>query len=304
MNMPEQSFFSRIFRHRAVRYGLAGVAVVVLLFIALQVTSKYLLKQWLHDNGADTVTMEKMRLNPFTGRLTLNGVDIKRADDTVYSNDIFQFNISMLSLFDKDIRIDRAVLQDMVIDIHRDENGGLRIGSYGFSPDEKQETGEKIFPPWALQAQKVELTNIHVNYEHNDVMLHLVIDNGSIEGFSSSNDEKRARITLSGNLNDAPLEIELSEFVIVPSFSLSGTLKLTDFPLQEFGGLLGQQLSEFRGKASTDGRFSFKNEQEKHLSGDFDGSVKLVDLSLKNAQGSAFTDLDWNGKISGQKRSA
>ena len=302
--MPEQSFFSRIFRHRAVRYGLAGVAVVVLLFIALQITSKYLLKQWLHDNGADSVTMEKMRLNPFTGSLTLNGVDIKRADDTVYSNDIFQFNISMLSLFNKDIRIDRAVLQDMVIDIHQDENGRLRIGSYGFSFDEKQKTGKTIFPPWALQAQEVALTNVQVNYAHKDVLLHLVIDNGSIAGFSSSTDEKTGRIMLSGNLNDAPLEIEISEFAFVPSFSLSGMLKLTDFPLQELGGLLGQQLSEFSGKASTDGRFSFKNKQEKHVSGDFDGSVKFVDLSLKNAQWSAFTDLDWNGKISGQKRSA
>jgi len=59
-----------------------------------------------------------------------------------------------------------------------------------------------------------------------------------------------------------------------------------------------------RGKASTEGRFSFKKEQEKQMSANFDGSVKLADLSLKNAQGSAFTDADWNGKISGQKRSA
>ncbi|HKJ99156.1 MAG TPA: DUF748 domain-containing protein, partial [Desulfotignum sp.] len=302
--MPEQSFFSRIFRHRAVRYGLAGGAVVVLLFIALQITSKYLLKQWLQDNGADSVTMEKMRLNPFTGTLTLNGVDIKRADDTVYSNDIFQFNISMLSLFNKDIRIDRAVLQDMKIDIRRDENGGLRIGSYGFSPDEKQETGEKIFPPWALQAEQVALTNVQVNYAHKDVMLHLVIDNGSIAGLRSSNDEKTGRIMLSGKLNDAPLEIEISEFVMVPFISLSGDLKLTDFPLQELGGLLGQQLSELGGKASADGRFSFKNQQKKQMSANFDGSVKLADLRLKDAQWSVFTDLDWNGKISGQKRSA
>jgi len=302
--MPEQSFFSRIFRHRAVRYGLAGGAVVVLLFIALQITSKYLLKQWLQDNGADSVTMEKMRLNPFTGTLTLDGVDIKRADDTVYSNDIFQFNISMLSLFNKDIRIDRAVLQDMKIDIRRDENGGLRIGSYGFSFDEKQKTGKTIFPPWALQAEQVALTNVQVNYAHKDVMLHLVIDNGSIEGFNSSNDEKTGRIMLSGNLNDAPLEIEISEFVFIPSFSLSGDLTLTDFSLEKLHGFLEQQLSELGGRASTDGRFSFKTQQKKQMSANFDGSVKLADLSLKDAQWSAFTDLDWNGKITGQTRSA
>lgn len=37
--------------------------------------------------------------------------------------------------------------------------------------DEKQKTGEKIFPPWALLTQQVALTNIQVNCLHSDVML-------------------------------------------------------------------------------------------------------------------------------------
>ena len=76
--MPKHSFLQDLIRRRVVRYSLLIVAVSALLFIILQVSSKYLLKQWLLDNGADSVAIEKLYLNPFTGSVTLNGVAIER----------------------------------------------------------------------------------------------------------------------------------------------------------------------------------------------------------------------------------
>jgi hypothetical protein len=68
-----------------------------------------------------------MWLNPFSGKFSVNGVDIRRGDHVVYSNDIVHFNIGMFSLFEKDALIQQAILHDMMINIYRYESGVLNI---------------------------------------------------------------------------------------------------------------------------------------------------------------------------------
>ncbi|MBM9605015.1 DUF748 domain-containing protein [Desulfopila inferna] len=288
---------------RTVRYSLLVAAVAALLFIILQMSSKYLLRQWLLENGANSVAIEKMYLNPFTGRLTLNGVDIEKSGEIVYSDDIFHLNISMSSLFDRDIHVEQAVLRDMLIDIHRDDSGVLSIGSYRLQSGEKQKT-EEDFSPWTLQAEEVDLSNVIISYRQDEVDLQLVIDNGSARGFSSSTNEESSRVTLSGHLNGAPLEVELSGFLLEPFFSLSGKLKLSEFSLQDLEGFLSRQLSALDGTLSTAGSFSFENRDNERFSWRFDGTAEALETALGGEGLSVSGDLGWNGKISHEKFSA
>lgn len=80
---------------------------------------------------------------PFTGKISANGVDIRRGDDAAYSNDRLHFNIGMFSLIEKDALIQQAILQDMLIDIHRKESGELRIGSYSLQSGRKKDVEKK-----------------------------------------------------------------------------------------------------------------------------------------------------------------
>ncbi len=142
------SFFQNVIGRKSTRYALLFICIAGLAFVILQVGSKYLLKQWLLENGADSVSIETMWFNPFTGKISANGVDIRRGDDAVYSNDRMHFNIGMFSLFEKDALIQQAILQDMMIDIHRNESGELRIGSYSLQSGRKEDVEKKrIFPP-------------------------------------------------------------------------------------------------------------------------------------------------------------
>lgn len=112
---------------KSIRYTLLCIVIAGLAFIVLQIGSKYLLRQWLLENGADNVTIATMWLNPFSGKFSVNGVDIRRGDHVVYSNDIVHFNIGMFSLFEKDALIQQAILHDMMINIYRYESGVLNI---------------------------------------------------------------------------------------------------------------------------------------------------------------------------------
>ncbi len=295
--------FVQVLRGRTVRYSLLIVAVAALLFIILQMSSKYLLRQWLLDNGANSVAIEKMYLNPFTGRLTLNGVDIEKSGEIVYSDDILHLNISMSSLFDRDIHVEQAVLRDMLIDIHRDDSGVLSIGSYRLPSEEKQKT-EEGFSPWTMQAEEVDLSNVVISYRQDEVSLQLVIDNGSARGFSSSTNEESSRVTLSGHLNGAPLEIELSGFLLEPFFSLSGKLKLSEFSLQDLEGFLDRQLTALDGAFSIAGSFSYENKDNERFSWRFDGRAEALETVLESNGRSASGDLGWNGRISHEKFSA
>ena len=44
--------------------------------------AKYYLRDWMLDNGADTASVGKITINPFTGRLTMQGLDIKQDGKT------------------------------------------------------------------------------------------------------------------------------------------------------------------------------------------------------------------------------
>ena len=225
----------------------------------------------------------------------------REGDGIVYSDEVFHLNISMISLFTKNVHVKQAVLQDLLIDIHRDDGGALRIGSYRLSPGEKQQTnGEPS--PWTMQAEEIDLRNITINYRQNGVDLQLFIDNGSARGlFGSSTDEETSRITLSGHLNGAPLEIELSGFLLEPFFSISGELKLSDFSLQELEGLFQEQLAALSGTISTDGSFALETNEKKHTSWHFTGTMESRETAIRTGDWSASGDLRWNGKISQQK---
>jgi hypothetical protein len=296
------SFFKRILKPRIVRLSILCISVALFLFLVLQIGSKYLLKHWLLKNGADSVTIDKMYLNPFTGKLILNGVDIGRADDIVYSDSIFHLNIGMTSLFKKEILVEQVIVRDMLVDIHHDESGALRIGSYRLPADKEKESGQGIFPPWTLQAKELVFRNSTIQYRQDGLVLQLVVDNADAQRLDSSTNEESGRLNLSGRLNGAPLEMEINGFLLEPFPSVTGKLKLADFQLQELERIFGGQLTT-RGAVSIIGPLAVTTEGEGQITVHFDGTVELLHAAFKNETWSASGDLGWKGEIRHKKLS-
>ncbi len=287
---------------KTVRFGLLGIMIPLLAFLVLQAGSKYLLKQWLLENGADSVTIERMGFNPFIGELTLNGVDIEKEGHTVYSDDVFRFNIEMTSLLEKDVLFEQAILRDMVIDIRRHGSGKLQIASFRLQPDGKKGSDGSLFPPWTLQAEEMAATNLTINYQQSGLKLQLQIDKAHAQKIDSSTNEKTGKLTLSGSLNGAPLQIVISGFLLEPFPSLSGNLTLSNLPLQEIEGLLRQISSS--GTATISGPFTVKTEEKENITAIFDGKIEILNAALKSEKWSASGDFGWNGEIRHESLSA
>jgi hypothetical protein len=282
---------------KSIRYTLLCIVIAGLAFIVLQIGSKYLLRQWLLENGADNVTIATMWLNPFSGKFSVNGVDIRRGDHVVYSNDIVHFNIGMFSLFEKDALIQQAILHDMMINIYRYESGKLQIGSYPLPLGSKEDAEEKrIFPPWTLKAKEVLASNITINYYQPGFKLKLKIDSAKAQRLDSGKDDNTGSLTLSGHLNDAPLDLEISRFLLEPFPILAGKLSLTGLSLEEFGKLL-QQLNTVTGTASVAGPFSIQSSDDEKVTYTYNGKLEFNNTTVGNDSWTTSGNIGWNGII-------
>lgn len=291
------SFFQNVIGRKSTRYALLFIGIAGLAFVILQIGSKYLLKQWLLENGADSVIIESMWLNPFTGKISANGVDIRRGDDAVYSNDRMHFNIGMFSLFEKDALIQQAILKDMLIDIHRNESGELRIGSYFLQSGRKKEVEQKrIFPPWTLKAKELLADNITINYYQPGLELKLKIDSARAQRLDSSTEDNTGGLTLSGHLNGAPLHLEISRFLLEPVPVFAGELSLADFPLKELEGLF-QQLNSITGTATIAGPFSIQFGNDEKINFTYNGKLELNNTLLRDESWTVSGSTGWNGII-------
>ncbi|MGB3221872.1 MAG: DUF748 domain-containing protein [Desulforhopalus sp.] len=289
------SFFQKFIGRKSIRYALLLIGIAGLAFIFLQVGSKYLLKQWLLENGADSVSIETMWLNPFTGKLSLNGVDIRRDGEVVFSNDRMYFNIGMFSLFEKDAFIQQAILKDIIIDIHRQENGELRIGFYSLQSGRKKEIEKnEILAPWTLKAKELLANNININYYQPGLDLNLKIDSARAQSLDSGKEDNTGSLTLSGHLNGAPLHLEISRFLLTPAPTLAGELSLTDFPLKEIEGLF-KQLSSITGTATVSGPFSIQSVNTEKINYSYNGKIEFKDSALGNESWTASGSTGWNG---------
>jgi len=283
-------------RQQAVAISLALVVFSLLCFIVLQAGAKYFFKQWLLDNGADSVTIDTLWFNPFSGIFTLNGVEITTAGNTVYSDNVLTINFGVPALFEKDALLEKAILRDMNIEIRNYPQGGMRVGSYFLSPGgDNQDQGTSFFPPWTFKVEEASFTNIAIEYQ-GDITTTLVIDEARAKNLDSGSKGETGSFSFSGKLNQAPVSFELTRFYLEEAVTASGKISLTGLDLDAFQALVPAGVS-LEGSASVDGTFSLEETADGAMVQLFEGSIDLGTLTAAGDAWSAGGDLSWRGEI-------
>ncbi len=274
---------------------LAGI--VLLAFIALQALAKNFLREWLLDNGADSVTIETLWFNPVSGRISLNGVEIVTAGDTVYSDDTLKIDVGIPALFQQDALLEKVVLRDMHIDIRKKDEGGMRIGSYPLDDDSDSATKQdtSLFPPWTLRILQMDLQNIRIRYQ-GAVEALLVIDEAHGSHLDSGSKQPNGTFTLKGTLNGSLLSFELNRFHLDQSPAVSGKITLTDFDLSDLTGLL-PATTTFEGTASLDGSFAYEKSEAGISVPMFEGSIMLSSITAADQSWEITGNFEWLGTI-------
>mgnify|MGYP000438122744 CR=1 FL=1 len=105
------------------------VIIIVLILTALPFIISNTMKSWLLENVADSVSIENIDFNPFTGTATVYGLDVRINDHTVISSSRVYLDVSLAALFKKGIIIKTAALDKVRVTIEQTADGKLRIGS-------------------------------------------------------------------------------------------------------------------------------------------------------------------------------
>ncbi len=280
--------------------GFAVLAILVLLL--LPVASKYYLTKWLLENGADTVTIDKVRINPFRGTASLVGAEIGHNGKPVFSGSTISINFGLTALFSKEGRLEKTLLENVVIDVELSDDGHLRIGSHTVTPPtpgaDPAPTVTTDGTPWIFRAMDVEIKRTIFNYQQPNLKATLVVDQAKLVKFNTDPNDHTGSLDLIGSINGAPVTLHLSKLQVVPNLLLDGQLNITDLQLQDLEKLLQKWFQPFTGTVATAGNVHLAMESSGNIQAAYNGSLQLDKAAIggKDWETNGET-LGWNGTI-------
>ena len=248
--------------------------------IVLPMAAKYYLGKWLLDNGADRAVIESVRINPFTGKVGLQGVTVQIGGATVLADSDITVDIAMLQLFGKRAVVQKSVLKGISLDIERYKDGRMRFGSYTTSPapspsstaGEQEQARSSL---WSFSANHIEMVDSTLRFTMPDLQLKLKIDKATLTRFTTAPGDKSGAFTLSGSVNGTPVTIDLKTLRITPDIVAKGDVHIEGFTLDTLGDFLQPTLKPFTGNASVAGKTMFRMTDTGDIFVDYDGMLAV-----------------------------
>ena len=255
--------------------GALLALLALLVFVVLPLGIRYSLSRWLLSSGADTAIISRVRINPFLGTMSLEGITVKVGDATVLSDSDLQVDIGMLALLKKEAILEKSTLVGVSVDMELYEDGRLRIGSYTTEPGNSDKKSESK-TPWLFAANRIEMNNCSIHFKMPDLDLNLQIDKAELVKFTTAPGDKSGSFRLSGTINGTPLLIDLETLRILPDIVAMGTINVQGFGLENLAQLLDPTLAPFHGTASIDGKVQFTMNDLGDITVDYEGMLEVT----------------------------
>jgi len=277
-------------------YLTIGLAAFLLV---LPHTIRIGLERWFLNNGADQATIEKVRLNPFSGTVSLQGTKVVVGGNTVLSEGDVHFNIGLLGLFESTGRLQVARLSKVHFSIEQFEDGRWRVASYTTSPGEEKVSPEPAEDTsWLFQVDAMDMEDVTLHFKRPDFEAQLIVDQASLRNFYTGTADEYAELTLHGSLNGAPIAIQLDRLQVHPELTLDGSIETSQLQLNHLSGLLQEYLHPFSGVAGLNGTFHFSLTGQNSILVDYEGRLDLAEADL-GGSGYALQGgrLGWHGQV-------
>jgi hypothetical protein len=278
-----------------------GLIALPLLFMLSLYGVKSYLVDWFQQNGADSAGIEKLVFNPFLGRLTLEGLDVQVGGQSLLKNAEMVVDVGFTALFNKNIKVQRALYSGLVLDLEQFADGSMRIGSYTLekSGDETvAETAEETVSSWAFLADEVDLADCVVKLKTPDLDLELLVEKAELRKFTTREGQAGATLLFVGSLDGERVEIELSSLQITPSLHIEGEVKVSRFQLTEIASFLKEALPVFAGDVGLDGHISFIMGDQETMVINYEGDIEVIqpDIGFDSFATQA-ANLKWQGSV-------
>lgn len=290
-----------ILKNKWVWFAGCLILLVTLALLLFPVAGKFYLTRWLLERGADAVTIQSIRFNPFSGTAALIGTKVDQNGKTVFSDSTISVDLSLLALFKKEGFLESTRLENITIDIDRLENGQLRIGSYPLPP--KGAESGKPSPsaggsPWFFKAADIEIKDVTIRYHQPDLKGTLIINRAKIVQISTDPNDQPGSLECSASLNGSPLTLNLDRIRVAPDLALEGNVSITGFQFDSAAQLTKQWLNLLLGSVTAVGAVHLDKQPQGGLQAGFTGSLQLnsPEAAAKSWQTKGDT-LRWQGRV-------
>lgn len=274
----------RVFSNRLVQVLLLLLALGIAVLVSTPLLIKHYAVQWLQENGGDRVHFEDVDLNPFTGKLVLEGLDVQVDDDTTLSFATAAVDVAWLPLWHRQVNIQAVELSELTITIHqlpdRTLIGGIHLPGDDTPPAEQEPAAEH---PWTAGIDTLSLDNIRVHYIDEKLDITLFLEQLQLDKLAQWSEQTPTPVSASGSINDAPFTLsgEITPFSATPRYDIS--LKLDALQLAAFEKLAQAQLDRLAGEFSYDGKLVYEQQPDGFKVGQ-DGTLRLQAYSVSVKQ--------------------
>ena len=303
---PAQSFLQRNSKKRWIRACLALVLLCAVFLLVLPHGVRIGLERWLLNNGADQATISKIKINLFTGAASINGLDVTLGGETVLANSNIYLDIGLGALFSREAFIQRASFHNVNVDIEQSEDGSWRIGSISIPPGdvatETKKLEEEAGKLWFFGAQQLEMVDCIIHYSQPDLEMSLLVEHALLTEFSTNPSNASGAFMFKGQLNDAPLDLQLDTLRLAPELEIGGSISTSGLHLDDLADFLQEYINPFSGMAGAEGKFNFTLSQDNTILIDYAGSIDLDEGDIGGpGYATGGKNLTWNGPVSYQQ---
>ncbi len=274
---------------------LIGLAfVVVLFFIMLPVGIDYGIERYLKDQGADQATVEDVDFNPITGRMAVTNLSVTIGKQTVLKIPQASVHIKWTPFIRKRLVLERFTISDTELTVEEFEDGNWRIG--GIIITKQTEPAEPS--SWNFSFQEATVINSRIELVSARLKSDLAIEQAKISKLTSWMQEDNARLEFTGQLNDAPVQLQLDVSPFGRDVAVSGQIKLKGLPLNPFNQLLQPHLKTLEGLLDLDVNIETRQTADGAFNHQQKGILRLS--QIRTLIGDAeFSDenLAWDGAV-------
>lgn len=284
------------------RLALGTAFISVILLLLLPVAGKYSLSKWLLANGAGTVVIDRVKINPFSGTASLLGAKITHNGKTVLSDSTIFFNIGLSTLFHKEGLLQKVLLENVILDIERYEDGKLRVGSYTIpatTGDPAAEPPDPKHKPWIFRALNIEINKTTVTYKQPNLEAILIIDRAEVIKFNTDPFDHAGTMRFTGSINGAPVTFNFTNLRVAPHLEIDGDLAATNLKLDNLSRLLKPILSPCTGTIGSKGAVHFSMSDSHNIEALYNGTLEMQGAAIAGKiWGTKGDTLTWQGDLS------
>jgi len=277
--------------------------LVALFLLFLPLMLKKTIEYALVQQGAESAQVEKVIVNPFSGRLELFNVTVSTEQKQQLNLGHLKVNLAWLDLLQKHINLQTLEVLDTTLFLVYHPNEYVRVGGITFPLNSKQpvttpEILEEEHALWGLGVQNLVLQNTTLNLKTPEIDKTIQFDKVSVSKAVNWKPETYSKLGFQIQDGDGVLTGDLETKFFSDMQIIKGQVQINDFDLHPYQGYMPKTWEVVSGIVSGELDVELRN----HF-GEIDvqqtGKIGIRDFNLQQ-QGLKIVSkaIDWDGKLS------